>query len=465
MNQDTTILIVDDEPAGQEALAALLREYNLAFASDGAGALAQAAAKRPDLILLDVMMPGMDGFEVCRRLRDTPALAEIPIVMITALDDRDSRLAGIEAGADHFVAKPFNRAELRARVQTIARLNRYQRLLAERTKLARVIELAPDSLLIVDQAGTIALANPAAAQLLGLPAADDLLGRTFAAFVVPERREECAACLDTVIASPGASARIETVLICTSGPRRPVEVHVGELAWDNGPAAQLIVRDISDRKRAELLEEERHHIAYELHDGLAQMVTSTHQHLQAYAGHHRPRAANGRAELDRALDLARRSVREVRRGIAGMRPSALDDFGLATALEMHVESLRAEGWDLGYEHNLGDARLPAAIELVVYRVAQEALTNVRKHAQTQRAHVALECGAGRLRLAVRDWGRGFEPATLPGARAPGERIGLHGMRERVALLGGRWHLESSPGNGTLVVAEIPLSNEHERGSV
>jgi response regulator RpfG family c-di-GMP phosphodiesterase len=128
MTQPTTILIVDDEPSGRETLAALLhgQGYRLEFAAGGAEALAQVAAHQPDLVLLDVMMPGMDGFEVCRRVRADPTIAEVPIVLITALDDRGSRLEGIESGADDFVTKPFDRTELRARIRAITRLNRYR---------------------------------------------------------------------------------------------------------------------------------------------------------------------------------------------------------------------------------------------------------------------------------------------------------------------------------------------------
>jgi DNA-binding response OmpR family regulator len=120
------ILIVDDDRLGRETLAALLglQGYQLAFAGGGAEALHLAAMIQPDLILLDVMMPGLDGFEVCRRLRADAVLGEVPIILLTALDDRTARLRGIEAGADDFVSKPFDRVELRARVQTIMRLNR-----------------------------------------------------------------------------------------------------------------------------------------------------------------------------------------------------------------------------------------------------------------------------------------------------------------------------------------------------
>jgi putative two-component system response regulator len=130
MNTSSTILIVDDTQIGRQALEAVLlnQGYTLAFASSGQEALVKAAALQPDLILLDVMMPEMDGFEVCRRLRADLLLGEVPIVIVTALDDQDSRLQGLESGADDFVSKPFSRAELRARVRTITRLNRYRKL-------------------------------------------------------------------------------------------------------------------------------------------------------------------------------------------------------------------------------------------------------------------------------------------------------------------------------------------------
>jgi putative nucleotidyltransferase with HDIG domain len=139
---DPILLIVDDEPSGIEAIESVLMNqgYNLAFASHGPEALAKACELFPDLILLDVMMPGMDGFEVCRRLRADPRVAEVPVVMVTALDDRTSRLRGIEAGADDFITKPLDRNELRARVRTITRLNRFRRLQEERAKLERRVE-------------------------------------------------------------------------------------------------------------------------------------------------------------------------------------------------------------------------------------------------------------------------------------------------------------------------------------
>ncbi|MBD3180835.1 response regulator [Candidatus Poribacteria bacterium] len=137
MDQKSTILIADDEKIGRDVLKGLLikKGYNLVFATDGIETLNKAKEISPDLILLDLMMPEMDGFEVCRKIRSDPVLAEVPIIMITALDDRKSRLRGIESGADGFMSKPFDGIELQTRVRTVTRLNRYRRLLRTNREL------------------------------------------------------------------------------------------------------------------------------------------------------------------------------------------------------------------------------------------------------------------------------------------------------------------------------------------
>lgn len=175
MNQNPAILIVDDDLAGRESLKGVLlsQGYELIEAEDGLQAIKLAQEHIPDLILLDVMMPELDGFEVCRRLRSDPLLAEIPILMITALDDRSSRLAGIDAGADDFIAKPYDRVELRARVRTVTRLNRYRRLVLERARFVWVIENDRDGYLILDEQGAIQYANAAARLLFNLPPGEE----------------------------------------------------------------------------------------------------------------------------------------------------------------------------------------------------------------------------------------------------------------------------------------------------
>jgi len=158
------ILIIDDDPLGRDALGMVLdmNGYQLAFASNGPEGIRIAGEVLPDLILLDVMMPGMDGFEVCRCLRSDPVLGEVPVLMITALDDRSSRLQGIQAGADDFITKPIDSVELLARVQGITRLNRYRHLLNQRHRFEWVLDQADDGYLVLNELNIIVYANPSA---------------------------------------------------------------------------------------------------------------------------------------------------------------------------------------------------------------------------------------------------------------------------------------------------------------
>lgn len=121
------ILVVDDAQANVELLEGMLRRegYTVHTAADGEAALAAVARERPDLILLDVMMPKLDGFEVCRRLKHDPATRLTPVVLITALQEREDKIHGISAGADDFLTKPVNPHELRARARSLVRLKRY----------------------------------------------------------------------------------------------------------------------------------------------------------------------------------------------------------------------------------------------------------------------------------------------------------------------------------------------------
>jgi signal transduction histidine kinase len=137
-------------------------------------------------------------------------------------------------------------------------------------------------------------------------------------------------------------------------------------------------------KLAAAQEEERRRVAYEVHDGPTQVAIAAHQHLQAFADNHPSGSTVEPGELDRALELAQQAVKEARHIIEDLRPTALDDCGLAVAVRMRVEELKNAGWEIGHEDTLGEERLPDEIETALYRIAQEALTNVRKHARTTR---------------------------------------------------------------------------------
>ena len=128
MNESATVLVVDDTPQNVKLLTDLLalNGYRVEAAQSGEEALAKIAASIPDIVLLDVMMPGLSGYDVCRKIRQTPATALLPVVMVTSLDPQTERIHGIEAGADDFLAKPINRPELFARVKSLLRVKSLQ---------------------------------------------------------------------------------------------------------------------------------------------------------------------------------------------------------------------------------------------------------------------------------------------------------------------------------------------------
>ena len=166
------ILVVDDHAVNCELLEAMLlpHGFQVEQAYSGHDAVQFARTERPDLILLDVNMPGMDGFEVARTLRADATTRLIPIVMVTALGDLEHRVRGIESGADDYLSKPVNRHELLARVRTSLRLSFHRRQLDERQKLDLVLADVSDGILICDASGVLRETNHAARRLLGLPA-------------------------------------------------------------------------------------------------------------------------------------------------------------------------------------------------------------------------------------------------------------------------------------------------------
>jgi signal transduction histidine kinase len=187
---------------------------------------------------------------------------------------------------------------------------------------------------------------------------------------------------------------------------------------------------------------------------------ASHAHLEtarrAYASEQREKASR---EMEQGLRYLKEAVLESRRLVNGLRMLALDDLGLAGALEQMVaEEKKRTGWEeADLIHNIAGRRFDKTLETAVYRVAQEALTNARKHAAAQRVRVMLlesaEPNAAQLTLEVRDWGKGFVPEEKASDYS---RLGLHGMAERVRLMDGKYSLWSVPGEGARVRAVFPV---------
>jgi signal transduction histidine kinase len=223
--------------------------------------------------------------------------------------------------------------------------------------------------------------------------------------------------------------------------------HFGERAAVAVDLSRRIQRD-SLRRVIEGQELERRRLARELHDETGQALTSVLLGLKAVE-----RADDVPSALADLRQLVVATLQDVRRLAVVLRPKALDDFGLSAALERLVETFKeATGIAVEFESQLGERRLPSEVETTLYRIVQESLTNVAKHANAQRVSILLVRRPGVVSALVEDDGHGF---TDEDERRGG--IGLSGMRERLALLEGRLTIEAGDGTGTSLVAEVPLS--------
>ncbi len=209
------------------------------------------------------------------------------------------------------------------------------------------------------------------------------------------------------------------------------------------------------QKMAHIQEEERRLIGLDLHDGLTQLLISANMHFNTLEAFSEGLSEAARMELALGHARLKAAIDEARRVIAELRPAALETMGLVSGLRQYATTLsQAEGWQLEYVVHVADEIvIPPDIETAVFRIAQEALSNARKHAQTNYIRLSLRSEGHDLILEVEDRGVGFDIGKFKDEK---DRLGLVGMRERTALLGGLFEIQSTPDIGTLIRVRIPL---------
>ncbi len=207
-------------------------------------------------------------------------------------------------------------------------------------------------------------------------------------------------------------------------------------------------------RMTQIQDEERRLIGLDLHDGLTQLVISANMHLNALNALTGPKLEPpAQQELDVSRSLVKQSIDEARKVIAELRPTVVDDFGLEEGLRRYVsETCEAHHWQSEIVIATKGLEIAPPVQRAIFRIAQEALANVSKHAQTQRVRVELSAVDQSLLLRVQDWGRGFDAAEFEGELS---HLGLVSMRERAEMLGGACRIHSKVGEGTLVEVEFP----------
>ena len=360
-----------------------------------------------------------------------------------------------------------------------------------RDRYADLYDFAPVGYVSIDGRGTIVEINLAGATLLGLPRAG-VLRLPFAIMVVQKQLKAFRAFLVALRQHPdGRPLSIE--ISVTRHPDRIIRLVARPLGVGPGPSRLLmamfdvteerrleaegraelergqqrseeLAREVTIRSRAEeriksllerlvtVQEEERRRIARNLHDHLGQQMTALRLSIGALKDHP-PSQAELRARLDAIDKIASQIDRDVDYLAWDLRPAALDDVGLTAALDTAVRDWAAtNGVQAEFHTTPTAARLAAESESHLYRIVQEALNNVSKHAAATHVSVLLEQTDGEVRLIVEDNGRGFDADQVLHHRA----IGLTSMQERAALIGGQVEFETAPGRGTTVFARVPI---------
>jgi len=221
---------------------------------------------------------------------------------------------------------------------------------------------------------------------------------------------------------------------------------------------QLLVKAIHAQ------EEERERISVDLHDGVAQWLAGASYHAQTVSallsGNGSDETRDELATMESTID---KSLKELRRVLTGLRPPALDELGLSHALRQSLEDLKTDGINCHFSEVGTPVRLPSSMEIAVYRVVQETLTNVRKHANATKVNLRLQFQPDKLLVEIRDNGSGFDLSqTLDSAISVGH-MGLLGMKQRVEMLGGDIRIKTGEGDGTAIILSLPIQLQIEEG--
>jgi PAS domain S-box-containing protein len=351
-------------------------------------------------------------------------------------------------------------------------------------RLRDIIENMAEAVMIIGADGNYELVNRETEELLGRPRSRIIGARQgdspWARLAVDGRPlavEDLP--LERLRRGEPALHGVEFQLTLPDGRTKTILINAAPLRDAAGSFAGAVLSgfDITDRKAAErrlaeytarlgtlsrrvltVQEEERRAVARELHDELGQVLTAVRLNLQTLR--RRSRDPELGPAFEDALMALETAIAEVRALSTRLRPTLLDDLGLEAALRSHLERSRVRAdLDLDTVISLPHRRLDPAVETACFRIVQEAMTNVVRHAGAHRLAVSVQTANGELVLSVRDDGRGFDPAAAAARAVRGESAGLSGMEERAQLAGGRLEIRAAPGRGTEVRAVFPLAGE------
>lgn len=473
-----TILHVDDTDAQRYAIARVLRHAGFEVLEARTGQQALDIVKRlPDLVILDVNLPDISGFAVCKQIKANELTARVPVLHLSAtMVSTGARVAGLDGGADGYLVQPVEPDELVATIRALLRVRKAEESLWKSEQQYRLFfETNPLACWVFSTSDLRILAvNEAAVKQYGY-SREEFVTLTFRD-ISPQ---EWAHPTETGV-SPFRSA---TVLQhrTKSGEVLDVEEVWAPLHLNGSDARLAIVQNVSDKLKREetrrqeemrrlLLEhilqaqeEERQRISRELHDEAGQLMTSLLVGLRSVSDARQLKDAKTQAKALRKI--ASKAIGEVGRLARGLHSSVLDELGLKDAVQRFTDDYAAVHrvqLDLDFGQT-PFSRLDKSAQIGLYRIIQEALTNVARHSHAQNVSVVFDWQEPFLQLTIRDDGAGFRSRNV--GDQPSSHMGIEGMRQRASMMGGMFDIKSEPNKGTLIVVRLTLPENGEAGSL
>ncbi|KRW82308.1 response regulator [Marinobacter sp. P4B1] len=504
-NSEVTVLLVDDNPQNLKVLYETLKDkgYRLLIANEGEKALDLAHRHHPEVILLDIMMPEMDGYEVCERLKADPETADIAVVFLSALDDLQAKVKGFSLGGADYISKPFQSLEVIARVKTHARVIRLERELQARNRelqgdQTRILDSISEGIYGLDENGLIEFANPAAAAIAGRPV-EELIGKCFFDLHFATA-EECRDSLPVMATcNKGVPEHQRDIqMLRADGSSFPAEYRATpKLDGDELHGAVVVFHDITAELESEkaleeareLVQEQRDQLAHtsrlttmgEMAAGFAHEVNQPLTAISNYARVSKRMMAKDEPDLEllgetldkidaqshRASEIIRRIRRFMKKPATGKEELSVPELLEDTRQFAEVDMRNNEG---GIEVRIDDdlpgvLADPIQVQQVALNLIRNALEATRSAGSSQPVEVsARRCGEQCVRVEVRDHGVGvpeeaedklFHPFYT--TKEDGMGIGLATCRSLMQAQGGDIGYQRPEGGGACFWFVLPIA--------
>ena len=474
------VLIIDDIESNLFLIKFIIKknipDCQVLTASSGPKGIKIAKEEQPDTILLDIKMPNMDGFEVCRLLKADKLTKHIPIMLNSAhVNNSESIIKGLNMGADAFIANAINIDELPAQVKVMLRIKQAEDNLKKEVKKYRIMtETLPDAVTTINLNGEITYVSPRTVEIFGYNNYNEIIGGNAINAIVPEQQDIARNAMADVL-KKNMIRDMEFRFVRNDKSQFNGELSASLIKNENGKPIEFIIitKDITDRKMAEneilayqkklknlnyklssVEEKERREIAINLHDVLGQSLSTAHIKLSSLSNI----KLNPKADkiIKESTELIHAAITESRTLTYDLSPPILFELGLIPAIKWRLEQINKK-FDITVNFQCNEKKLNINhdISILLYRIICELLINVIKHADASLIEIKITKEKKYLYFAVIDNGQGFNYQTKTKLNQQGE-FGLFSIKERLDSIKGKFIIESIKEKGTKAVVIIPV---------